>query len=156
MGIGLSVSEMFGDVDGSGRFVGSGSGSGSGSHSHTYSRSRSTRRSPSPTPSIDSLDTVSSSEAPATPRSASAVVPLVVAPTLEELERTSRFRVPATCTGCLRAGANWRACARCGGNWCSRECRTGAKHACVRVVGARPAAAAATSAAVTARQALGA
>ena len=90
-------------------------------------------RSPSPTPSIDSLDTASSSEAPATPRTHSVLAhELPGSSPLEELERTSRFRVPCVCMTCKRAGSNFPSCAKCGEMWCSRECRVGTAgtHAC--------------------------
>ncbi|KAI0720485.1 hypothetical protein C8T65DRAFT_791448 [Cerioporus squamosus] len=90
-------------------------------------------RSPSPTPSIDSVDTASSSEAPATPRTNSILAhELPASSSLEELERTSRFRVPGVCTSCKRAGSNFPSCAKCGETWCSRECRVGTAgtHAC--------------------------
>ncbi|RPD62412.1 hypothetical protein L226DRAFT_532580 [Lentinus tigrinus ALCF2SS1-7] len=90
-------------------------------------------RSPSPTSSIDSLDTASSSEAPATPRTHSILAhELPASSSLEELERTSRFRVPCVCMTCKRAGSNFPSCAKCGDMWCSRECRVGTAgtHAC--------------------------
>ncbi|TFK91110.1 hypothetical protein K466DRAFT_342874 [Polyporus arcularius HHB13444] len=90
-------------------------------------------RSPSPTPSIDSVDTASSSEAPATPRTNSILAhELPASSSLEELERTSRFRVPCVCTSCKRAGSNFPSCAKCGDVWCSRDCRVGTAgtHAC--------------------------
>ncbi|KAI0712181.1 hypothetical protein C8Q76DRAFT_479933 [Earliella scabrosa] len=101
-------------------------------HSHLQSGSldpspsllRQRDRSPSRTPSIDSLDTASSSEAPATPRTQAEL-------TLGELERTSRFRVPSVCVACRRTGANFPSCAKCGETLCSRECRVrGRAHAC--------------------------
>ncbi|KAI0761956.1 hypothetical protein BD413DRAFT_485015 [Trametes elegans] len=87
------------------------------------SRTRPSARSPSRTPSIDSLDTASSSEAPATPRTHSPSPAHELAPTLEDLERTSRFRVESVCVRCRRAGSNFPSCAKCGERWCSRECR---------------------------------
>lgn len=101
-------------------------------HSHTRSSVRSSSRSPS----IDSLDTASSSEAPATPKTHPTfpqdLPPVGAASPLEELERSSRFRVSCVCMTCKRAGANYPACGKCGDMWCSRECRTGAArtHVC--------------------------
>ncbi|KAM5535045.1 hypothetical protein V8D89_011273 [Ganoderma adspersum] len=100
-----------------------------------HSRTRSSARSSSRSPSIDSLDTASSSEAPATPKTQSMLsqdLPPVTASPLEELERSSRFRVPCVCMTCKRAGANYPSCGKCGDMWCSRECRTGAArtHVC--------------------------
>ncbi|KAH9922771.1 uncharacterized protein BXZ73DRAFT_104004 [Epithele typhae] len=118
-------------------------------------RSRSTRRSSSRS-SVDSLATASSSEAPATPKSASLVgldearvgehrdrsspSPSASVAALEEIERTSRFSKPSVCTGCKRAGANYPTCARCGDDWCSRACRTGATHGCLAAPAPAPAA----------------
>lgn len=97
--------------------------------SHTYTRNRSASR----TPSIDSLDTASSSEAPATPRTHTDVLAHEL-PSLDDLERASRFRVQSTCTHCHRAGSNFPSCAKCGERWCSRECRRASTsvhaHAC--------------------------
>ncbi|KAI0822269.1 hypothetical protein BC628DRAFT_1421950 [Trametes gibbosa] len=84
---------------------------------HTRTR----RRSASRTPSIDSLDTASSSEAPATPRTHSVLAHEL--PSLDDLERASRFRVESTCVNCHRAGSNFPSCAKCGERWCSRGCR---------------------------------
>ncbi|TBU28590.1 hypothetical protein BD311DRAFT_318243 [Dichomitus squalens] len=100
-----------------------------------HSRTRSAGRSSSRTPSIDSLDTASSSEAPATPKTQSMLVhdlPPVSTSPLEELERSSRFRVQCVCMTCKRAGSNFPHCGKCGDMWCSRECRTGAAgtHVC--------------------------
>ncbi|KAH9854671.1 hypothetical protein C2E23DRAFT_725990 [Lenzites betulinus] len=86
---------------------------------HSHSRPR--RRSASRTPSIDSLDTASSSEAPATPRTHSVLAHEL--PSLDDLERSSRFRVESTCVKCHRPGSNFPSCAKCGERWCSRECR---------------------------------
>lgn len=97
--------------------------------SHSYTRNRSASR----TPSIDSLDTASSSEAPATPRMHNNVLAHEL-PSLDDLERASRFRVQSTCTHCHRAGSNFPSCAKCGERWCSRECRRASTsvhaHAC--------------------------
>lgn len=103
--------------------------------SEQHSRTRSSARSSSRTPSIDSLDTASSSEAPATPRTQAMLphdLPPVSISPLEELERYSRFRVPGVCMTCKRAGSNFPHCGKCGDMWCSRQCRTGAAgtHAC--------------------------
>ncbi|KAI9058340.1 hypothetical protein FKP32DRAFT_1669228 [Trametes sanguinea] len=98
-----------------------------------HSRTRSSARSTSRTPSIDSLDTASSSEAPATPK-AHSILAHEILPTLDDLERTSRFRVDSKCMHCHRTGSNFPSCAKCGERWCSRECRLqgqrGAAHAC--------------------------
>ncbi|EIW59476.1 uncharacterized protein TRAVEDRAFT_46782 [Trametes versicolor FP-101664 SS1] len=97
--------------------------------SRSYTRNRSASR----TPSIDSLDTASSSEAPATPRMHNNVLAHEL-PSLDDLERASRFRVQSTCTHCHRAGSNFPSCAKCGERWCSRECRRASTsvhaHAC--------------------------
>ncbi|KAH9936302.1 uncharacterized protein B0H18DRAFT_319547 [Fomitopsis serialis] len=83
--------------------------------------------------SADSLSTVSSSEAPATPRNHS---PLLGhnRPTLVDLEDHSRFRSPGVCVTCKRHGANFPTCSRCGETWCSRGCRlkgsNGTRHHC--------------------------
>ncbi|KAI1789606.1 hypothetical protein LXA43DRAFT_558970 [Ganoderma leucocontextum] len=103
--------------------------------SEQHSRTRSSARSSSRSPSIDSLDTASSSEAPATPKTQSMLpqdLPPVTVSPLEELERSSRFRVPCVCMTCKRAGSNYPSCGKCGEMWCSRECRTGAArtHVC--------------------------
>ncbi|KAI0770315.1 hypothetical protein C8Q74DRAFT_890959 [Fomes fomentarius] len=99
--------------------------SGARTHSSTSRHDRSSSR----TPSIDSLDTASSSEAPSTPRTQHELPP-----TLQDLERTSRFRVQSVCTTCKRVGSNFPSCAKCGDMWCSRECRVGTtgagSHAC--------------------------
>ncbi|KAI0632107.1 hypothetical protein C8Q77DRAFT_1158778 [Trametes polyzona] len=115
------------------RFHSSSSSPGHGSHHR--SRTQSSARSPSRSPSIDSLDTASSSEAPATPRTHSVLVHEL--PSLDDLERASRFRVESTCVNCRRAGSNFPSCAKCGERWCSRECRLQAQrgspagtHAC--------------------------
>ncbi|KZT73791.1 hypothetical protein DAEQUDRAFT_354352 [Daedalea quercina L-15889] len=99
---------------------------------------RSLRRSPS----TDSLSTISSSEAPATPRNHS---PLFGhnRPTLIDVENQSRFRLPAVCVTCKRNGANFPSCSRCGETWCSRGCRlkgsNGTRHHChQRSVDVRP------------------
>ncbi|KAI0652784.1 hypothetical protein C8Q70DRAFT_763767 [Cubamyces menziesii] len=101
--------------------------------SEQRSRTRSSARSASPTPSIDSLDTASSSEAPATPKTHS-IFAHELLPTLDDLERASRFRVESKCVRCHRTGSNFPSCAKCGERWCSRECRLqghrGATHAC--------------------------
>ncbi|KAI0335916.1 hypothetical protein GY45DRAFT_1350624 [Cubamyces sp. BRFM 1775] len=101
--------------------------------SEPRSRTRSSARSASPTPSIDSLDTASSSEAPATPKTHS-IFAHELLPTLDDLERASRFRVESKCVRCHRTGSNFPSCAKCGERWCSRECRLqghrGATHAC--------------------------
>ncbi|KAH9841557.1 uncharacterized protein C8Q71DRAFT_737622 [Rhodofomes roseus] len=84
-------------------------------------------------PSTDSLSTISSSEAPATPRNHS---PLLGhdRPTLVDLEQQSRFRSSAVCVTCKRHGANFPSCSRCGETWCSRGCRLkesgGTRHHC--------------------------
>ncbi|OSD07238.1 hypothetical protein PYCCODRAFT_1422034 [Trametes coccinea BRFM310] len=97
------------------------------------SRTRSSARSISPAPSIDSLDTASSSEAPATPKTQS-ILAHELLPTLDDLERSSRFRVDSKCMHCHRTGSNFPSCAKCGERWCSRQCRLqgqrGAAHAC--------------------------
>ncbi|KAI8978682.1 hypothetical protein BD414DRAFT_115410 [Trametes punicea] len=101
--------------------------------SEQRSRTRSSTRSTSRTPSIDSVDTASSSEAPATPKTHSVLVHELL-PTLDDLERASRFRVDSKCMRCHRTGSNFPSCAKCGEKWCSRECRLqgqrGATHAC--------------------------
>ncbi|OBZ68791.1 hypothetical protein A0H81_11360 [Grifola frondosa] len=93
---------------------------------------RSHRRSPS----VDSLDTASSSEAPATPRTHSLFAQEVpLSPSLADLEDASRFRVQAVCVTCKKTGANFPSCAKCGEMWCSRDCRlqgssSGRRHMC--------------------------
>ncbi|KAH9942874.1 hypothetical protein B0H21DRAFT_505927 [Amylocystis lapponica] len=92
-------------------------------------------RSMSRTPSSDSLSTASSSEAPATPRTHTSLLPEIRL-TLADLENTSRFRVQAICTACRKTGANFPSCTKCGETWCSRECRLkgsgGRRHVCAR------------------------
>lgn len=88
-------------------------------HTFHHSPSRSLRRSPS----TESLATASSSEAPATPREHSPLLTTLNAP-LEDLERTSRFRIRAVCAVCKKKGSNFPSCAKCGEAWCSRDCRT--------------------------------
>ncbi|KAI0372143.1 hypothetical protein BV20DRAFT_1050914 [Pilatotrama ljubarskyi] len=91
------------------------------------SRTRSSARSSSPTPSIDSLDTASSSEAPATPKTQSVLaheLPL----SLDDVERSSPYRVESKCASCHRSGLNFPSCAKCGERWCSRECRLHGQH----------------------------
>lgn len=90
-------------------------------------------------PSFASLDTVSSSEGPETPRGHSPVHSPIresTSPALSYLEHTSRIRVPGTCVTCRKAGHNYPSCSVCGDTWCSRECRVvatgGAKHNCHR------------------------
>ncbi|EKM51520.1 uncharacterized protein PHACADRAFT_186983 [Phanerochaete carnosa HHB-10118-sp] len=87
-------------------------------------------------PSFASLETVSSSEGPETPRGHS---PLhspshMLSPTLSNLEQKSRLRVPGQCVACKRTGHNFPSCPACGDMWCSRECRiqatAGRKHVC--------------------------
>ncbi|KAI0648072.1 hypothetical protein C8Q79DRAFT_551536 [Trametes meyenii] len=102
---------------------------------HSRPRMHSSPRSASPTPSVDSLDTASSSEAPATPRTHT-MLAHELPHTLDDLERASRFRVESRCVRCHRSGSNFPSCAKCGEMWCSRECRlqgpaaTGRTHAC--------------------------
>ncbi|KAI0670803.1 hypothetical protein C8Q78DRAFT_974723 [Trametes maxima] len=102
---------------------------------HLRPRTHSSPRSASPTPSIDSLDTASSSEAPATPRTHT-MLAHELPPSLDDLERASRFRVESRCVRCHRAGSNFPSCSKCGEMWCSRECRlqgqaaAGRTHAC--------------------------
>lgn len=83
--------------------------------------------------SQDSLSTAPSSEAPATPKSHSPLLP-EFRPTLADLEQASRFRVHAVCTTCRKTGSNFPSCSRCGETWCSRNCRlkgsSGARHTC--------------------------
>ncbi|GJE97140.1 zinc finger MYND domain-containing protein [Phanerochaete sordida] len=86
-------------------------------------------------PSFASLETVSSSEGPATPRGSSPLhSPTTLGPSLSALERQSRLRVPAQCVACKRAGHNFPSCPTCGDSWCSRECRVaaaaGSRHVC--------------------------
>lgn len=88
-------------------------------HTFHHSPSRSVRRSPS----TESLATASSSEAPATPREHSPLL-TTLNPPLEDLERTSRFRIRAVCAVCQKKGSNFPSCAKCGEAWCSRDCRT--------------------------------
>lgn len=104
----------------------------------------SARTSPSPhsvsrAPSFASLDTVSSSEGPETPRGHSPLHSPVREPTspaLSYLEHRSRIRVPGVCVMCRKAGNNYPSCSVCGDSWCSRECRVvatgGGKHNCHR------------------------
>lgn len=50
---------------------------------------------------------------------------------LAEVEKTSKFRMPTTCSKCLREGLDYPKCPRCNEAWCSRECRvSGGKHSC--------------------------
>lgn len=85
------------------------------------------------TNSTDSLSTVSSSEAPATPRNHS---PLLGhdQPTLVDLEHHSKFRSSSVCVACKKSGANFPSCPKCGETWCSRGCRLkgsdGTRHLC--------------------------
>ena len=86
------------------------------------------------TNSTDSLSTVSSSEAPATPRNHS---PLLghEQPSLVDLENHSKFRSSSICVFCKRSGTNFPSCPRCGETWCSRGCRlkgsgNGTRHHC--------------------------
>lgn len=99
------------------------------------------RRTVSRVPSFASLDTVSSSEGPETPRGHYSPLPSpsharTSSDSLSYLENTSRLRVPGVCVTCKREGANFPSCSLCGDAWCSRECRVQAtrdhKHACPR------------------------
>lgn len=96
---------------------------------HSASPSRSIRRSSS----RDSFSTAPSSEAPATPKSHSPLLP-EIRPSLADLEHASRFRVQAQCVTCRKPGSNFPSCSRCGETWCSRECRLkgsgGSRHVC--------------------------
>ena len=101
-------------------------------------------RTPSPpsfsrAPSIASLETVSSSEGPETPRGHSPLhspIQTIKSPTLSYLEYRSRIRVPGVCVTCRKAGSNFPSCSACGDTWCSRGCRVvatgGKKHNCHR------------------------
>ena len=55
-------------------------------------------------------------------------------PVLENLERTSLFRVVTACATCGKRGSNFPCCPKCGEMWCSRACRlqkgNGKKHVC--------------------------
>ncbi|KAI0354948.1 hypothetical protein OH77DRAFT_373272 [Trametes cingulata] len=95
--------------------------------SERRSRTRSSARSPSRSPSIDSVDTASSSEAPATPKTHS-ILAHELPPSLDDLERTSRYTVESKCASCHRSGSNFPSCAKCGEQWCSRECRLQSQH----------------------------
>ena len=116
----------------------------------SISSSTSTRpstRSFSRVPSFASLETVSSSEGPQTPRGHSPMpldLPsspppreITMSPTLEYIEHVSKMRVPALCVTCQKPGHNFPSCPACGDTWCSRKCRvdgTGTRgHACQRV-----------------------
>lgn len=91
-------------------------------------------------PSFASLETISSSEGPETPRGHSPLnSPLpphahALSPSLSYLEKQSRLRVPGQCVSCKRTGHNFPSCPACGDMWCSRECRVrataGSKHIC--------------------------
>lgn len=99
------------------------------------------KRTVSRVPSFASLDTVSSSEGPETPRGHYSPLPSPShtrspSDSLSYLEHTSRLRVPGVCVTCKRQGANFPSCSLCGDMWCSRECRVqatrGHKHTCAR------------------------
>ncbi|KAI0754955.1 hypothetical protein C8Q80DRAFT_1266486 [Daedaleopsis nitida] len=117
---------------------------GRGAEQHSRPRPSARHRSSSRTPSIDSVDTASSSEAPATPRTQSllphelpatepVVAQEVLPPALEELERTSPYHVPSECSQCRTKGSNFPSCRKCGVQWCSRNCRVGKNGAVAHV-----------------------
>ena len=112
----------------------------------TASSSSTRSRSVSRVPSFASLNTVSSSEGPETPRGQSPLrSPLpaqthdLMSPTLSYLEHLSKIRVSALCTTCHKAGHNFPSCPACGDTWCSRECRVkgsgdrSKRHVCQKV-----------------------
>ncbi len=106
----------------------------------TFAPPSSSVRSFSRVPSFASLDTASSSEGPETPRGHSPLPSSThepLSPSLSDLERTTRIRVPGSCVTCKKTGHNFPSCPTCGDAWCSRECRVqgnggSKKHTCQR------------------------
>ncbi|KAI0720486.1 hypothetical protein C8T65DRAFT_633160 [Cerioporus squamosus] len=95
--------------------------------------------------------TAPSSAGPATPVHTAAVLPLpgvgvgagrksgdclTLHPVLEDLERSSMFRVQTACATCGKRGSNFPTCPKCGEMWCSRVCRLqkgdGKRHICAK------------------------
>ncbi|KAM5535044.1 hypothetical protein V8D89_011272 [Ganoderma adspersum] len=101
-------------------------------------------RTPSSYSSSDYFPTAPSSAGPTTPVHTGAILPLKLErrkseasslhPVLENLERTSLFRVVTACATCGMRGSNFPCCPKCGEMWCSRACRlqkgNGKKHIC--------------------------
>ena len=61
---------------------------------------------------------------------------LTLHPVLEDLERSSMFRVQTACATCGKRGSNFPTCPKCGEMWCSRACRLqkgdGKRHICAK------------------------
>ncbi|TFK91108.1 hypothetical protein K466DRAFT_515938 [Polyporus arcularius HHB13444] len=61
---------------------------------------------------------------------------LTLHPVLEDLERSSMFRVRTACATCGIRGSNFPTCPKCGEMWCSRVCRLqksdGKRHICAK------------------------
>ncbi|PIL22547.1 hypothetical protein GSI_15236 [Ganoderma sinense ZZ0214-1] len=106
-------------------------------------------RTPSSYSSSDCFPTAPSSAGPMTPVHTGATLPAgtpkmerrkseasSLHPVLENLERTSLFRIVTACATCGKRGSNFPCCPKCGEMWCSRACRlqkgNGKKHVCSR------------------------
>nr|VWP00411.1 Type III secretion system ATPase [Ganoderma boninense] len=104
-------------------------------------------RTPSSYSSSDNFPTAPSSAGPTTPVHTGPTLPTSTLkmvrrkseasslhPVLENLERTSLFRVVTACATCGKCGSNFPCCPKCGEMWCSRACRlqkgNGKKHIC--------------------------